>query len=126
MAEFWCGDPRDETNLEPGEVQDKVVRFGVDINILRAYIPRSKVSSYGAKPIKVINIETEHLITSEKLGDSITTEVEVPGKPENFKVNSGDTETELFLSWKEPAFDGKDDILGYKIEYQKMNLYIKL
>lgn len=39
----WCelvvGDPRDETNLEPGEAQDTIQRFGVDPSIPRAYLP---------------------------------------------------------------------------------------
>jgi hypothetical protein len=39
-AEIMAGDPRDETNLEPGEFQDKVIRYGIDLIIPRAYLPR--------------------------------------------------------------------------------------
>jgi len=39
----WCelmaGDPRDETNLEPGDAQDIIQRFGIDLTIPRAYLP---------------------------------------------------------------------------------------
>lgn len=39
----WCelmvSDPRDETNLEPGDAQDIIQRFGVDLVIPRAYLP---------------------------------------------------------------------------------------
>jgi len=38
-AEIEVGDPRDETNLEPGEAQDVLNRYGVDITIPRAYLP---------------------------------------------------------------------------------------
>lgn len=39
--EIKAGDPRDETTLEPGEAQDKLIRFGVDITVPRAYLPRT-------------------------------------------------------------------------------------
>jgi len=39
----WCelmaSDPRDETNLEPGDAQDIIQRFGIDLVIPRAYLP---------------------------------------------------------------------------------------
>lgn len=38
-AEMYFGDPRDETNLEPGETQGMINRFGIDIMIPRAYLP---------------------------------------------------------------------------------------
>jgi len=31
---------REETNLEPGEVQDRVIRYGIDLTVPRAYLPR--------------------------------------------------------------------------------------
>jgi hypothetical protein len=40
----WCeimaGNPRNEINLEPGDAQDKLVRYGMDLTIPRAYLPR--------------------------------------------------------------------------------------
>jgi len=38
--EMSSTEPRDETNLEPGEVQDRVIRYGMDLIIPRAYLPR--------------------------------------------------------------------------------------
>lgn len=38
-AELEAGEPRDETNLEPGEAQDIIQRFGIDLTIPRAYLP---------------------------------------------------------------------------------------
>lgn len=38
-AELQASDPRDETNLEPGEAQDIIQRFGMDFTIPRAYLP---------------------------------------------------------------------------------------
>ncbi len=38
-AELQAGEPKDETNLEPGEAQDIIQRFGVDFTIPRAYLP---------------------------------------------------------------------------------------
>jgi hypothetical protein len=46
----WCeimaGNPRNETNLEPGDAQDKVIRYGLDLSIPRAYLPRD-YTEYG-------------------------------------------------------------------------------
>lgn len=39
--EIKSGDPRDETTLEPGEAQDKLIRFGIDLTVPRAYLPRA-------------------------------------------------------------------------------------
>lgn len=38
--EIMAGDPRLETNLEPGDAQDRIVRYGLDITVPRAYLPR--------------------------------------------------------------------------------------
>lgn len=38
-AELMAGDPRQETNLEPGEAQGIIQRFGIDLIIPRAYLP---------------------------------------------------------------------------------------
>jgi len=38
-AEVWANNIRNETNLEPGEIQDKVTRYGIDLIIPRAYLP---------------------------------------------------------------------------------------
>lgn len=38
-AELKAENPRDETNLEPGETKDLVNRSGIDITISRAYLP---------------------------------------------------------------------------------------
>jgi len=38
-AELHAGDPTDETNLEPGEAQDIIQRFGMNLVIPRAYLP---------------------------------------------------------------------------------------
>ena len=39
-AEIMAGNPRNEIALEPGDAQDKLVRYGMDLTILRAYLPR--------------------------------------------------------------------------------------
>ena len=44
-AEINAINPRNETNLEPGDAQDKVVRWGIDFNIPRAYLPLDYVES---------------------------------------------------------------------------------
>ena len=38
-AEMVATNPTDETNLEPGEVQDRIVRWGLNFIIKRAYLP---------------------------------------------------------------------------------------
>jgi hypothetical protein len=38
--ELGFNDVREETNLEPGEVQDRVIRYGIDLSVPRAYLPR--------------------------------------------------------------------------------------
>lgn len=38
--ELGFTDVREETNLEPGEVQDRVIRYGIDLSVPRAYLPR--------------------------------------------------------------------------------------
>ena len=38
-AELYATNERSETNLEPGETQDKVIRHGIDLVIPRAYLP---------------------------------------------------------------------------------------
>ncbi len=38
--ELGFSDVREETNLEPGEVQDRVIRYGIDLTVPRAYLPR--------------------------------------------------------------------------------------
>jgi hypothetical protein len=47
----WCeimaGNPRNETQLQPGDAQDRVLRYGLDLNIPRAYLPRD-YREYGA------------------------------------------------------------------------------
>jgi len=39
-TEIGATDPRDETTLEPGDAQDKVIRFGLDLYVPRAYLPK--------------------------------------------------------------------------------------
>jgi len=39
--EIGATDPRDETTLEPGDAQDKLIRFGLDLYVPRAYLPRA-------------------------------------------------------------------------------------
>jgi hypothetical protein len=39
FCEFMVSNPSDETNLEPGEIQDRVVRFGIELRVKRAYLP---------------------------------------------------------------------------------------
>jgi len=38
-AELVSQGVRDESNLEPGETKDVVKRFGIDLTIMRAYLP---------------------------------------------------------------------------------------
>lgn len=46
-AELYSSDPRKETQMEPGEVQDVVHRYGLDLIVPRAYIPFEIISSDG-------------------------------------------------------------------------------
>lgn len=48
-GEIEASDPRDETNLEPGEAQSMINRFGIDLMVARAYVPLSynEVNSVG-------------------------------------------------------------------------------
>lgn len=39
--EIGATDPRDETTLEPGDAQDKLIRFGIDLYVPRAYLPKT-------------------------------------------------------------------------------------
>jgi hypothetical protein len=39
-AEIMAGNPRNEIALEPGDAQDKICRYGMDLTIPRAYLPR--------------------------------------------------------------------------------------
>ena len=41
-AEIRAGNPNDETSLEPVDAQDKVIRFGLDLTIPRAYLPKGR------------------------------------------------------------------------------------
>ena len=43
--ELGFSDLREETNLEPGEVQDRIIRYGVDLSVPRAYLPRETETS---------------------------------------------------------------------------------
>jgi hypothetical protein len=42
-AEIMASDPRNEIQLEPGDAQDKLIRYGMDLTIPRAYLPRDFV-----------------------------------------------------------------------------------
>jgi len=42
-AEIMAGNPRNEIQLEPGDAQEKLVRYGMDLTIPRAYLPRDFV-----------------------------------------------------------------------------------
>lgn len=42
-AEIMIGNPRNEIILEPGDAQDKLVRYGLDLTVPRAYLPRDYV-----------------------------------------------------------------------------------
>ena len=44
-AEFSIGSPREETNLEPGDAQDRIVRRGFDLTVPRAYLPQTYTES---------------------------------------------------------------------------------
>jgi hypothetical protein len=44
-AEFMITDPREETNLEPGDAQDRIIRRGYDLIVPRAYLPRTYLES---------------------------------------------------------------------------------
>jgi len=39
FCEFFASNPTDETNLEPGEIQDRIVRVGMELKVKRAYLP---------------------------------------------------------------------------------------
>ena len=55
-AEFEAINPRDDTNLEPGDMQDRVIRYGLDFIVRRAYLPRPIDEVQG---IKAFDISTE-------------------------------------------------------------------
>lgn len=38
--ELTSTEPRDEINLEPGDAQDRIIRFGMDLIVPRAYLPQ--------------------------------------------------------------------------------------
>tara|TARA_Y100000310_G_C20634450_1_gene790429 strand:- start:1037 stop:1666 length:630 start_codon:yes stop_codon:yes gene_type:complete len=63
--EIGSTEPRDEINLEPGDAQDRIIRFGLDLVVPRAYLPRDYVES-GA--IESWQLEYDVL----DAGDSIT------------------------------------------------------
>jgi hypothetical protein len=44
-AEFMVEDPREETNLEPGDAQDRIIRRGFNLIVPRAYLPRAYLES---------------------------------------------------------------------------------
>jgi hypothetical protein len=44
-AELMTSDPREETNLEPGDAQDRIIRRGFDLTVPRAYLPRAYTES---------------------------------------------------------------------------------
>ena len=41
--ELSSTEPRNEINLEPGDVQDRIIRYGTDLVVPRAYLPREYV-----------------------------------------------------------------------------------
>jgi hypothetical protein len=45
-AEIMASDPRNEIALEPGDAQEKLIRYGMDLTIPRAYLPRD-YTDYG-------------------------------------------------------------------------------
>jgi hypothetical protein len=58
-AEIMAGNPRNEINLEPGDAQDKLVRYGMDLTIPRAYLPRDY---FERPPILSSNFDIETVV----------------------------------------------------------------
>ena len=52
-AELEAGNYSDETNLEPGEAQDRILRYSIDFTIRRAYLPRPTGEIEGIKEVDV-------------------------------------------------------------------------
>jgi len=52
-AEIVAENNTDETNLEPGEVQDRILRYGVDFTIRRAYLPKPTSELEAIKEVQV-------------------------------------------------------------------------
>jgi len=61
--EIHAGDPRDETNLEPGDAQDKIIRFGLDLTIPRAYLPRDYKEDISTIQTVILTYDTPEEIT---------------------------------------------------------------
>ena len=71
-AEWYASDPRDESNLEPGEYQDVANRYGIDLIVLRAYLPQPIDPESTEAIIKTISVDLneETLVTKGDTGDS--------------------------------------------------------
>lgn len=55
--EIKAGDPRDETTLEPGDAQDKLIRYGIDLTVPRAYLPRTYKEVPSAESVQIIEYD---------------------------------------------------------------------
>lgn len=61
-TDIRSGDPTEQTNLEPGDAQDKIIRYGIDLQIERAYLPREYAENIG---------KIEQVVLDYRTGDSI-------------------------------------------------------
>jgi len=71
-VEIRSGNPTDETTLEPGDAQDRIIRFGLDLTIPRAYLPRGRkeyepITSFDLDDFEIYSDEDEYL---ENIGDT--------------------------------------------------------
>ena len=74
-VEFYTDNMRDESQLEPGEVQDITTRHGLDLIVLRAYLPRLNPVVEGGSIIQTISTDIEDsLMNKETLVISRTEE----------------------------------------------------
>jgi hypothetical protein len=66
--ELTSTDPRDETNLEPGDAEDRIIRFGMDMVVPRAYLPREVEE---IEPVEQWQIEYQVANTGDSIGDTL-------------------------------------------------------
>ena len=70
--EIRAGNPTDETTLEPGDAQDRVLRYGLDLTIPRAYLPRGRteVDLIGGYDFTEFEIFGDSVSYIDDIGDS--------------------------------------------------------
>ena len=65
-VEFYTDNIRDESNLEPGEIQNITTRHGLDLIVLRAYLPRLNAVREGGNITQTIIIDIEDKLMNKE------------------------------------------------------------